>query len=145
MLCLQQRENIRRKELLQAVLSLCRLPSVKVHASQPYIKVGRHYVLVKYTADISFDCLPRTGHKISYTHLSHQQYPYYIGLSTAHRYISLWNWVSTWSPDPAAPPFIRNMHHIQDLWRENSLEPTRSVYTLPNYSVMVSPSVAESN
>jgi len=49
----QQHENILRKELFQAVLSLWRLPSVKVHASQPYIKVGRQYVLVKYTADIS--------------------------------------------------------------------------------------------
>ena len=53
MLSLQQHENIRRKELFQAVLSLCRLPSVKAHALQPYIKVGRQYVLVKYTADIS--------------------------------------------------------------------------------------------
>jgi len=42
------------------VLSLCRLPSLKVHASQPYIKVGKQYVLVKYTADISLDCLPGT-------------------------------------------------------------------------------------
>jgi len=40
-LSLQQHEKIRRKQLFQATLTLCRLLSVNDHTSQPYIRVGR--------------------------------------------------------------------------------------------------------
>jgi len=60
----------------QAVISLYKLSSVKVQASQPYINVGRQYVLTRCTADISLDCLQEqtcfwscywTDHRIIYT------------------------------------------------------------------------------
>ena len=58
-LSLQQHEKIRRKQLFQATLTLCRLLLVNDHTSQPYIRVGRQYVLSQ-TISAQRSCRPST-------------------------------------------------------------------------------------